>query len=186
MSTTLALSILIAVALIGTTVWFFTAFARYHGDRVVTCPETARPVGVRIDAMTAVRTALVKRQQYVITACTCWPERAGCNQACVSEIASSPEATLVRKLVAGWYQGKSCVYCQKPIGGITGRIVPALRTTDGVLHDWDSIAPTELPTMLGNAAAVCAHCELAEDFRLRFPQLVTDRAETPLRNRAIH
>jgi hypothetical protein len=169
MFATVAFSVLIAAALIAMTVWFFVNFARYHGDRVITCPETDAPVGVKIDAVTAARTALLKRPQYVVTGCTRWPEREGCNQACVPQIESSPDATLVRNLVADWYQGKRCVYCRKPIDEITGRIVPALRTTDGVLHDWDSIAPDELPSLLNAAAAVCANCELAEDFRLRFP-----------------
>lgn len=185
MFTAAGFSVLVAAALVALTVSFFVNFARFHGDRVV-CPETEAHVGVKIDGVTAARTALASSPRYVITACSRWPERGGCNRACVPQIASSPEGTLVRKLVAGWYQGKNCIYCQKPIGGITGRIVPALRTTDGVLHDWDSITPADLPSLLSTAAPVCAHCELAEDFRLRFPQLVTDRVETPLRNRAIH
>jgi hypothetical protein len=185
MITGFVVTLLVAAALTVALV-FATAVVRFRGKRVVTCPETQKPVGVEVDAITTARTALLNDPRFLITACSRWPERKGCDQACVPQIEASPDETLVRNIVADWYQGKTCVYCRKPIGGITGTIVPALRTTDGVLHDWDSIAPGDLPSLLGTAAAVCAHCELAEDFRLRFPQLVTDRAETPLRNRAVY
>ena len=188
MSTGILAAALIAIAVVLTVkgAAFLRGLFRFRGKRVVACPETKLPVGVEIDAVTAAGTALLDDPRFVVTACTRWPEREGCDQACVPQIELSPDATLVRNIVGDWYQGKTCVYCHKPIGDLTGLIVPALRTTDGVLHDWDSIAPEELPSLLDTAAPVCAHCELAEDFRLRLPHLVTDRAETPLRNRAIH
>ena len=186
MFTTPFIAIIVTAAVLAAALWLVTVYNRYRGARVVTCPETRQPVGVKIDAAVAMRTAVTDAPRYVITACSRWPEREGCDQACVPQIATSPQGTLVRNIVARWYEGRTCVYCGKPITEINGRIVPALRTTDGVLHDWDSIAPEDLPALLDTAAAVCANCELAEDFRLRFPGLVTDRAETPLRNRAVH
>ena len=44
----------------------------------------------------------------------------------------------------------------------------------------------DLILAIAHHLAVCARCELAESFRRDFPHLVTDRAETPLRNRAIY
>jgi hypothetical protein len=144
-------------------------------NRIVTCPETRLPVGIRTDA------------RYVVTSCTRWPEKAGCDQACRAEVEASPQETLVKSIVSKWYRDRTCSFCGKAISEITGSaVVPALRRPDGTLREWRDVAPEKLPEMLETALAVCGRCELAESFRRDFPHLVTDRKETPLRNRAIY
>ena len=87
-------------------------------------------------------------------------------------------------IAAKWYGQRTCTYCAQPIPEIGGAaIAPALRGPDGVLHEWNDIAPEDLPQILASSVAVCARCELAEDFRRRFPNRVTERASTPLRER---
>lgn len=151
------------------------SFWTTRDKRIVTCPETLGPVGLRVN------------HSFVVTTCSRWPERAGCDQACRAEVKASPEETLVETIVTRWYHERDCAYCGKPIQAIgDAAVVPALRSPDGTLQEWRDIAPENLPRLLETSVAVCARCELAESFRRDFPHLVTDRAETPLRNRAIY
>ncbi len=146
-----------------------------RGNRIVTCPDTHHAVGVRVN------------HRYVVTTCTRWPERADCDQACALQVKAWPEETLVKNIVTRWYQERDCAYCGKPIRAVDGAaVVPALRSPDGTLQEWRDVSPENLPALLKTCVAMCARCELAESFRRDFPQLVTDRSETPLRNRAIY
>jgi len=142
--------------------------------RIVTCPETAQPV------------AVTSTPRFVISSCSRWPERAGCDEACAPQIAAEPRGTLVTSIVTRWYRDKPCAYCGRRIGDIEGTVVPGLRGFDGELREWREVAPEQLPHMLSESLAVCARCELTESFRREHPELVTDRVETPLRNRAIY
>lgn len=164
---------------------FLGMYARYRGKRIVTCPETNAPVGAEINAALAAGTWMVTQPRFVVTACSRWPERAGCDQACAPQVEASPDETLVRSIVAKWYGERTCVYCAQPIREIGGAAVtPALLGPDGALREWNDVAAENLPLVLTNAAAVCARCELAEDFRRRFLDRVTDRPITPLRKHA--
>lgn len=150
-----------------------------RGNRIVVCPETLRPVAATIDALHAVRTGLTGTPRYIISSCSRWPERAGCDQACCQQIAASPRETLVRDIVSRWYKDRACAYCGASIHEINGAVLPALRSLDGQLREWVDIPPEQLPDLLSTALAVCARCELAESFRREFPQLVIDRPRIP-------
>ena len=164
-----------AAGLIAMTVAFIGLYVRYRGKRIVTCPETRLPVGAEINAALAAGTWLVTQPRFVITACSRWPERAGCDQACAPQIEAAPEETRVRNIVADWYGQRTCVYCTRPIREIGGLVVPALRTPEGELREWKDVAAEDLPRLLEHSFAVCASCELTEDFRRRNPSLVIDR-----------
>jgi hypothetical protein len=155
----------------------------YRGDRIVVCPETHEPVGTTIDALQAVRTGLAGTPQYIITSCSRWPERAGCDQACCHQIAASPRETLVRDILTRWYDERRCAYCAARIDDIKGAVLPALRSPEGQLREWIDTPPEQLPDLLSTALAVCARCELAESFRRDYPQLVIDRPRIPARPR---
>lgn len=165
---------------------FLTVYLTYRGKRIVVCPETNEPVGAEVNALLAAATGFPDRPRFVISACTRWPERKDCDQACLTQIDDSPQGTLVTNIVTKWYSARSCAYCGKPVGDIGGAVHPALRSADGSLREWKDIPLEDLTEALSGSVAVCPPCELAEDFRQRFPELVTDRMETPLRNRAIH
>jgi hypothetical protein len=169
----------VAVVLLAMTTLFIALYVKYRGERVVTCPETHLPVGAEVNAALAAGTWLVSRPRYVVTACSRWPERAGCDQACVPQIDASPEETLVRSIVARWYAERTCFYCAKPIGEIGGAVVPALLSSGGTLCEWKDVAAEELPGALADSVAVCARCELVEDFRRRFPSLIIERPAQP-------
>jgi hypothetical protein len=170
-----------AVVLVAMTVVFIGLYVRYRGKRIVTCPETNLPVSTEINPALAACTWLATQPRFVVTACSRWPEHAGCAQACALQIEASPEETLVRNIVTRWYAERNCVYCAKPIAAIGGLVSPALLTSDGQLCEWADVAADDLPRFLASSVAVCATCELAEDFRRRFPERVSDRGVTPLR-----
>lgn len=162
------------IALIALAALTFVVVAfRYRGKRIVVCPETQQPVGTEIGAMRAAA------GRFVITSCSRWPERAGCDQACTSAIAASPRETLVTGVVTRWYAGKACVLCGKPIQDLGGAIVPALRNSAGTVTPWSDIPSKSLPSLLSTAVAVCASCELVEHFRRVHPELVVERPRMP-------
>ena len=170
------------VVLLAMTALFIGLYVSYRGKRIVTCPETNAPVGAEINAALAAGTWMVTQPRFVVTACSRWPERAGCDQACAPQVEASPEETLVRTIAAKWYAERTCVYCAQPIDEIgAAAVTPALLGPDGDLRAWNDIAPEDLPQVLARSAVVCARCELAEDFRRRFPDRVTERESTPLR-----
>jgi hypothetical protein len=173
--------ILAALVLVAMTIVFIGLYVRYRGKRIVTCPETTLPVSTEVNAALAAGTWITTQPRFVVTACSRWPEHEGCAQACALQIEASPEETLVRNIVTRWYGERTCVYCAKPIADIGGLVSPALLTSDGKLCEWIDVATDDLPRFLANSVAVCATCELAEDFRRRFPERVSDRGETPLR-----
>jgi hypothetical protein len=171
--------IVAALVFVSMATLFVALYVRYRGKRIVTCPETKLPVGAEVNAALAAGTWIVTQPRYVVTACSRWPERAGCDQACAPQIEASPEETLVRNIVARWYAERICFYCAKPIEEIGGAVVPALLSPTGTLCEWKDIAAEDLPKALADSVAVCARCELVEDFRRRFPTLIIERPDRP-------
>ena len=142
--------------------------SRFRGKRIVVCPETQQPVCTEIGAMRAAA------GRVVITSCTRWPGKADCDQACAPAIAASPRETLVTSIVTRWYASHVCILCGKNIDDLGGAIVPALRLGE-TIRPWSDVPAEELPVLLSSAVAVCASCELAENFRRAHPKLVIDR-----------
>lgn len=170
-----------ALVLVALTIVFVRMYVRYRGKRIVTCPETNLPVSTEINAALAAGTRLAKQPRFVVTACSRWPEHAGCAQACALQIEASPDETLVRNIVTRWYAERNCAYCTRAIADLGGFVGPALLGVDGELREWTDVDVDDLPRFLAESVAVCATCELAEDFRHRFPERVSDREATPLR-----
>jgi hypothetical protein len=175
----IAILSILAIAAAGLTLALVAKSFAYRGQRVVTCPETCRSVGAKIDGWLAARTELAGAPRYVISACSRWPEKSGCDQACAAQIASSPRGTLVQDIVARWYENKLCAFCGDGIGEIRGIVHPAVRTANGRIEDWSDVAPEDLPKILRDAVAVCARCDVVEIFRQDNPELVIERRRTP-------
>lgn len=167
-------TIIFAVIALAALAFGFLAL-RYRGKRIVECPETRQPVATEIGAVRAAAARIIGESQVVITSCSRWPERAGCDQACAPAIAASPRETLVTDIVTRWYAERACVLCGKHIQELGGAIVPALRKGGGIITPWSDIPAEELPSLLSSAVAVCASCELAENFRRVHPELVIER-----------
>jgi hypothetical protein len=157
-----------------------TAWIRLRGTRVVTCPETHEPVAVTLDAGHAAVTAVWDEADLRLASCTRWPERAGCDQGCLTQIAESGGETRPDAIAAHLFEGQRCAICGHGIDPIkTAAVPPGL--LDPVTHEvqaWDEVAPERLRDAFKTRRAICANCTLAESFRRRYPDLVVDRGAT--------
>jgi len=155
-------------------IWF-----RYHGRMVVACPENQSPAGVSLDALHASLTAPGKPAALRLTACSRWPERAGCGQECLAEVAAAPEDCLVRNILAKWYAGKVCASCGQPIGEIQWSVrKPALLSADKVTVDWSQVPAESLGEMLNTALPVCFACHVAQTLVREHPELAVERPQS--------
>lgn len=65
--------------------WRRAIYERYAGGRPVACPEDQQPAVVNIDVRHAAATVMDGRPDLRLSDCTRWPERAGCDQKCLSQ-----------------------------------------------------------------------------------------------------
>jgi hypothetical protein len=158
----------LALGLAGWGLWRTArTYLRFRGRRVVACPETGQPAAVELASWrTAVRAAF-ERPAPRLRACSRWPGRALCDQACLPRIAAAPEEFLVVTIVSRWYQGKTCVCCGKPLGRITPWAHrPCLLSPDREISEWKDIPAENIPRVLATHAPVCWTCLVAETHTL--------------------
>lgn len=174
---TLAGLIVIAIAAYLLASGFLKTYRIYRGVRVITCPENLQPAAVKVAALDAAKWyALSGEKDVHLQNCSRWPEMAGCDEACLSQIESSPVGCRVHTIVTSWYAGKSCHYCAKPIGEIVWHErPPAVRLAGGTTREWKEIAPEQLPSVFATAEPVCWACHIVEGFRHEHPELVIER-----------
>ncbi|MGH9366810.1 MAG: hypothetical protein ACRD3M_03940 [Thermoanaerobaculia bacterium] len=152
-----------------------SAYRKYRGKRVITCPETRAPAAVELDALHAVSSELTGSVDLRLQSCSRWPEREGCGQECLAQIEAAPEDCLVRTMLTKWYRGAACVLCGRDIGEIRwSERKPALMSPDRKTLEWDEVPPDELPSVLATHYRICWDCHIAESFRARHPELVLD------------
>jgi hypothetical protein len=153
------------------------AWRRYRGQRVIACPETLQPAGVLVDAGHAAVTALGGAPELRLSSCSRWPERAGCGQACLGQIAAAPEDCLVRNILVKWYEGKTCASCGRAVGQDEWLAAqPALMGADGVSFEWSRIPADKLQETLAAAKPVCFACHTAGTLVREHPELISDRS----------
>ncbi len=151
--------------------WSLRRLLKSRGIRVVTCPETREAAAVSLDPLEAAFSNSLH-----LSTCSRWPERAACNQACLTQIASSPHDCLLRSIVASWYAGKSCIECKRPIGDIVWHEAPpALRLFDGSSHEWGDFAPQDLPNLFATSEPLCFYCNNVNELARARPDLVIQR-----------
>ena len=153
------------------------AFLRTRGKRLVTCPENHCAAAVEINAKDAGLQAFRGGDYLCLKDCSRWPERKNCDQECLPEVETLGSGCLVRNVVAGWYKGKTCVYCHKPVDAVAEWTshIPALLTPEAETVSWDDVPAEKLPEVFATHQPVCWSCHLAESFRCQHPELVTDR-----------
>jgi hypothetical protein len=180
--TVTVISIVIAVLVLAVALFVFRAvpgvqaYFRLRGKHLVTCPETQTPQAVDVAAAEAALGAFVNEPTLRLKECSRWPERESCGQDCLSRVEADPENCLVWNIVAKWYEGKVCVFCQKPIGPLQHLDhAPALLGPDFRTSEWRDVAPEELPRIFSSHKPVCWNCHVTETFRRLHPNLVTDR-----------
>ena len=155
------------------------AYFRMRGTRVVVCPETHQPVAVKVDAAHAAATAVWEKPDLALKACTRWPERQDCDQACTAQIAAAPEETLVFQMARRHFAEKACALCRRPLPALThagpqpGLLDAASPGREIVV--WDEIPAESLPAAFESHLPVCSNCQVAESFRRQFPDLAIDR-----------
>jgi hypothetical protein len=156
--------------------WFFRAYSRYRGTRIVTCPETGEPAAVEVDALHAVLTSAVGAPDVRLEDCWRWPLKAQCGQECLIDLDVAPDECLVSGVLMRWYSGKYCVYCGKPFGEVHWMDhKPALQTPEGKLLQWPAVSIKDLSRVLETHLPVCWNCYIAQSFRLEHPDLVVYR-----------
>ena len=151
-------------------------FRKFWGKMVVTCPENHETVAVRVAAGRAAAAAVVGKEHVELSRCTRWPEKSECDQACLRDIQAAPEEHSVWGIASKWYEGKSCVYCHRPISHLSHLDhPPALIGFDGKIIEWEKVPPEKLTEELSAARAVCWNCNVIEGFRQEHPELVISR-----------
>jgi len=153
---------------------------RERGPRVITCPENGCRAEVAVDSWRTGLSAALGEDRRRLTACSRWPEKEGCDQACLAEIAESPNGCLVRSVVADWFAGRHCVSCGREIGALhaTDR-EPALRSPQGHAVALSEVKPLDLDAVLARHEPLCANCYDATSFREHFPGLAVERPQPP-------
>ncbi len=131
------------------TLWGREIYRHYRGSRAVTCPETRTQVAVSLNALQAAAARLRGVRDLRIEACTHWPERANCDQQCLSQALRSAPDT----------QGEIVVSGTKPIYHLPVLIATAVAWLLGVAwhseflfrHGWSEalgLSPLQIRQML--------------------------------------
>jgi hypothetical protein len=152
------------------------AWRTYRGVHIIQCPETRKPAAVRVDTGHVARSAVINDASEVrLASCSRWPERAGCDQACVPQIERDPVDTRLDTLLDDIFTNEPCALCGRPISGVPAvGHKPAFRAADGRTIPCDQIAPERIEEILATHRLVCWNCEVAETFRREFPDRVID------------
>jgi hypothetical protein len=158
---------------------FANAWRRWHGVRVITCPENHEPAAVRVAAFDAAKDLATAGEASIhLRSCSRWPEMAGCDEACLHQVEADPQACLLQNIVGTWYDHRQCVFCEKAIGEIVWHErPPAVKLEDGTIREWKDLPPEVLPTVFKTAEPVCWSCALFENFRREHPELVVQRPQ---------
>lgn len=166
---------------------FLKTWRLYRGVRVITCPENLQPAAVGVAAFDAAKWFAISGETDLhLRKCSRWPEMAGCDEACLTQVQSNPISCQLQTIVTTWYEGRNCHYCERPIGKVVWHDrPPAVRLTDGTTREWKEIAPQELPSVFATGEAVCWACNTVEEFRNVHPDLVVERPHPASEQHAI-
>ena len=66
--------------------WASARALQFREPRTIICPETLCGADVTVDGWHAARTELAGRAELRLVACSRWPERQDCNQACAPQL----------------------------------------------------------------------------------------------------
>jgi hypothetical protein len=166
----------VAIALAVFAVLSLRLYFQFRGARVIRCPENLKLAVVEVNAGRLALSGLLGPRNLRLQNCTRWPEKAGCGQECLAQIASAHDGCLVRSMLADWYIGKTCVLCGRAFEKIDWLdSKPGLLNPEGKTVEWGDISPEKVPEALFTHQPVCWNCHTTETFRRLHPELVTDR-----------
>jgi hypothetical protein len=66
--------------------WYLRTKCEYEQEFHALCPETMQPVDIRVDAALAAKSQFKGREELKVVACSRWPEKQGCDQACTPQV----------------------------------------------------------------------------------------------------
>jgi hypothetical protein len=173
-------AVLVAVGIYFGIRYFVKTSRRFGGGRVIICPETQKQAMVEVDVRRAALTSLIGQTDIRLESCWRWPLREDCGQECLLQLDVAPAECLVRSVLAKWYRGGQCAFCQKPFGQI--ELIdhkPALLNQEGVTVEWAAIPISAVNDAMANYLPVCWNCHVAQTFRREHADLVVERPATP-------
>jgi hypothetical protein len=89
MDTLVTLGIIAAIGVVGVLLPVgLSALEEFSTPKDVICPENGEPARITADAAYVAMTSAVGMNRFRLTGCSRWPERAGCNQSCLSRLAN--------------------------------------------------------------------------------------------------
>jgi hypothetical protein len=142
---------------------FLKTFQTFRGVRLLACPENRQPAAVSLGPWHAAVTGWFRAPALEVRECSRWPERAGCNQACVTEVRAAPAEHLLNQMLDEWCHDRPCVCCGTPIHRIhVGAHQPHLMDPERNIVEWKQVRPERLPEVLRSCGPVCETCLLAE------------------------
>jgi len=172
----LMVTVLIASASYFGIKWLASAYSRYRGNKIVTCPETGRPAIVEVDALHASMTSIVGPPDIRLKNCWRWPLKEQCGQECLIDLDVAPGQCLVSGVLMRWYSGKTCCYCGKPFEELNWiDHKPALQSPSGSLVEWSGVPIENFSMVLKTHLPVCWDCYIAQSFVREHPDLVVFR-----------
>jgi len=140
----------------------------YREAQIVNCPQNGAPAAVKLHVVRAAATGLAGRPDLRLKSCSRWPERSGCDRACLSQIKSAaPGACSVRSILTTSYRGAQCAECGADIGAVgRGELKPVLMSPDRKTRiAWDEVAPQDLPGILATHLKICWSCHMEKSLR---------------------
>lgn len=89
--------VLAIIAMVFVAIDYRKALQEWSAPRQAICPRDNSRVEVQVDARSAARTAAFGVPIHVrVSGCSHWPERAGCDQRCLREVAPGHTAVAVK------------------------------------------------------------------------------------------
>lgn len=167
---------LLALAVVAIAVYVFLGeflrnWFRYRGVKLIVCPENYQPAAVKVDAKHAARFAALSGEADLrLDACSRWPEKEGCDQACLTQIEASPEKSALESIVDKWFIGKRCYFCRHVVEEPAAVVTPG-----GGVVEWTTIVPEQIPNVFAVSDPVCRRCFVVESFRREHPEWVIER-----------
>jgi len=177
MTAQLFIALVVVAVLLVYLVIAIRTWSHVHGARVVLCPETQKPVAVRVDVGHAIASAVWEHADLTLTSCSRWPERQDCDQPCVRQIEAAPAETMPKVIATHFFGKERCAICSRPIEPPNSMTLQPgfMDPTTHKVESWNEIPPQDLPQAIATRRPLCSNCTLAESFRQRFPDRVTDR-----------
>lgn len=169
--------LLVVAAFVGYRIWIGgKELGVFWGKMLVTCPENHETAAVNVAAGKAALSAMAGVHDVELKTCSRWPEKHDCGQECLADLRKDPESHAVWTIASKWFQGKSCIYCKKPIAPFAHLDhAPALLDQQRKTIEWKEIPAEKLSQVLATALPVCWNCHVVETFRRLHPEKITER-----------